>query len=405
MSSPAAADGRALGSRHSDGRLGPFRGSARTVPAPIVSTLVVTVALLLVTVALPPPALAAARHEPRPGSEVDALALLARAVHAHRTVGYTGVQFVSTWSPSGTASFVVDVDHMPRAGTTLSVRGTTTGPQGVSFSVSPDDVSPDDVSPDGAESLPDTAAGVSRGSVGPDLALLSSNYTILILGTDSVAGRPATVVELRRASDAPAARFWVDTQSGLMLRREVYDRHGATIRASAFIDLRPARQAFLRHMPPPLPNPWREDVATVAVTDLADLEAQGWICPSSVAASLSLRHVRLLEDEHGRIVHLTYSDGLSTASVFEQRGHLDVERLEGYRATRLGSATVYVDDGMPQRFVWSAEGTVYTLIADAPAETVEQVVAALPHASEDNGVVPRIRRGMDRAISWFSPNR
>ena len=58
---------------------------------------------------------------------------------------------------------------------------------------------------------------------------------------------------------------------------------------------------------------------------------------------------------------------------------------------------------VPRRVVWSAGGTVYTVVADAPERTVDAVVAALPHGAADDDPLGRLGRGLDRVASWFNP--
>ena len=54
--------------------------------------------------------------------------------------------------------------------------------------------------------------------------------------------------------------------------------------------------------------------------------------------------------------------------------------------------------------VWTSGQTVYTVVADAPERTVDQVVAALPHQpAADGDTLGRLGRGLDRVASWFNP--
>jgi len=55
-----------------------------------------------------------------------------------------------------------------------------------------------------------------------------------------------------------------------------------------------------------------------------------------------------------------------------------------------------------QGVAWSADGFVYTVIADAPPESVARVITALPH-DRDVGFWDRVVRGVKRMGSWFDP--
>jgi len=322
---------------------------------------------------------------PRPrASDLRALVLLERAVRAPTGVAYEGTKFVSAWSSTGTTSLVVDVRHFPRSGTVTRVRGTATSPAGETFA-------PDSAGVPGGAAT-DYGAGV--------LGLLARNYDVTLGGQEQVAGRAARVVEAYRPAGALAARFWLDARTGLLLRREVFDRSGRTVRASAYVSLRLRRPDPGEHLPPVQPAPWRERVSG---SELAVLRAAGWTCPRELPHNLSLYDARRFEDPQGSIVHLSYSDGLSTVSVFEQRGRLELAGLTGWRSTRIGGADVHLREGVPQRITWSADGTVYTVLADAAPETVADIVRSLPHERVDNGTLARVRRGLGRVASWVNP--
>jgi sigma-E factor negative regulatory protein RseB len=51
---------------------------------------------------------------------------------------------------------------------------------------------------------------------------------------------------------------------------------------------------------------------------------------------------------------------------------------------------------------WSADGFVYTVVADAPPDSVARVITELPH-HRDTGFWERVVRGIKRMGSWFDP--
>ncbi|KWX10921.1 hypothetical protein TR74_00770, partial [Carbonactinospora thermoautotrophica] len=157
-------------------------------------------------------------------------------------------------------------------------------------------------------------------------------------------------------------------------------------------------RAYLAHLPPPTPG----DTGTRA-TDLAASCGAGWRCPHALGTALTLFGVRRLPGEQGPAVHLAYTDGLSTLSVFQQKGSLDTVRLAGQGFTRrsLAGTCVHVRDDGPQRVVvWSADGTVYTVITDAPEDVIRAAVAALPHRTRVDMILGRLGRGVDRVENW-----
>jgi sigma-E factor negative regulatory protein RseB len=103
----------------------------------------------------------------------------------------------------------------------------------------------------------------------------------------------------------------------------------------------------------------------------------------------------------GTVLDLSYSDGLSVISLFEQRGNL-AARLAGWQQTTLDGHVVYVTEPDQRSLTWSSHGMVYTLITDAPAQTVAAAVGTLPHDAPP-GFWKRMSRGLAKLASWANP--
>jgi sigma-E factor negative regulatory protein RseB len=324
-----------------------------------------------------------------PSADPHARSLLQRAAMAPDEVTYQGTQFVSAWTEQGSTGLVVDVVHRAGRGTTVRTAGTATAPAGSSYV-------PADAT------APSLLAGVTT------LNLLAQHFDLATGPAGKVAGRPVdVVVATGPGRGTPAARFWLDRDTGLVLRREVYDEAGRTTRASAFVDVTISEAGDdlgveggdeTRHSD--ASYAWPRPIHSAA---LAKMRRHGWACPDRLPPSLQLVDARRGGGSYGGIVHLSYSDGLASVSVFQQRGRLQADKLDGYRATTVNGAVIYVRDGVPQRLTWAADGTVYSVVADASALTVGSVVAALPHARDDGGAWNRVERGLNRMASWFNP--
>ena len=91
------------------------------------------------------------------------------------------------------------------------------------------------------------------------------------------------------------------------------------------------------------------------------------------------------------MLDLGYSDGLSVISVFEQRGQLPAS-LAGWRKTTVAGHPIFVAEPDQRSLTWSGRGMVYTVVADAPTQTVDAVVGALPH-DKPPGFWKRMTRG------------
>lgn len=325
-------------------------------------------------------------------SDPAVVQLLRRAAQAAERTAYSGVQYLCSWgSDGGSTSVVVEVAHYPGKGSMVSVRPTpSTGAVRI-YGNEP----PSPSRPDGGQDL--------TGARGQALALLERQYEVDLAEPEEVAGRRADVVDVRRPDGSLAARLWLDTATGLLLRREVTDRHGRMTRASSFVDLRVGTGGVMpvAEGSRPLPRPWARKLAA---TDLSRLSKAGWAVPQRLPGGLELFDARSgTGTDGGEVVHLAFSDGLSTVSVFEQKGRLDPRQLGSWRRAKLGGARVYLQNSMHQRVVWASGGKVFTVLADAPQDTVEAVIHRLPHAAPSTGVLHRLGRGVARVGSWFNP--
>lgn len=307
--------------------------------------------------------------------------LLSSAERAARSRSWVGVQHVVSVRGGFPTLTVLRLSHQPGVGSRVRV-----------------------LSPAGTDAANIAADQPSDGRM---LALLGEHFDLTIAGQGLCAGRRAVIVEARRRGvrgpAAVAGRFWIDSTSGLVLRREVLDTAGSVIRTAAFVQMATS---------PPRPTavPTAEQVVRptgklLSAAELADLEAEGWPVPRTItSAPFDLFEARLHEGGATPVLQLSYSDGLSTLSLFVQRGWLDGEPAGTARS--MGGGTVWVEQGAPERVVWSGGGFTWTLVSDAPSETVTEAVAALPHsppAVGDDGVPDRVWRGMARVGGWLNP--
>ena len=316
------------------------------------------------------------------------LRMMEAAAVASQTVSYHGDQMVAWWGSGGASSYLIQVWHRP--GEPALVDGDDAGqlrpgpaPQPTNAGV-------------GAISGGHVVAGVL--SVSPwMLALMRSNYVIEYAGSGSSIGRPAFIVALRRRDGVLAAQYWLDQATGLPLRRQLFDASGHLVNEGSFIDLK-IGDGDIGQEPVPILRGWS---ARPAATALASLRRHGWFVPSALASDLELVTVTSASTSSGSVLDASYSDGLSVVSVFMQRGELP-SALHGWHRADVGGLAVYSSEPDERSLAWSAQGIVYTVIADAPPGTVDEVVAGLPH-DQSLGFWQRVNHGLDRMGSWFDP--
>lgn len=288
--------------------------------------------------------------------EAQAATLLHSVVTAPLSFAYQGTRLVSVTAGNHWLTTHIEVDHAPGQGTTYS-SGPATGATGTFVG----------------------AGGAELDRLTTDmLDQLLDNYDVRVTETTWLLGRPSKVVEARRSGQL-AARFWVDEASGLLLRRDLYDG-GELEMSSRFTSVNVTHEAFLSHLPPEAFPPSAEALSVLGAAALHD---EGWTCPATLTGAGALTSLRRLEDV-AEGVQATYTDGLATTSLFEQRGSLDPRSVDtvtqGFERVSVGGSTAYLSSGFPTVALWQSGDVTYTMITDAGPTTAEEIVMALPHA-------------------------
>jgi hypothetical protein len=185
-------------------------------------------------------------------------------------------------------------------------------------------------------------------------------------GAGTVAGRPATLVLANRSDGEPAQRLAVDDATGLLLAREVLGPSGRVARPERFSSIDVGERDAAATEPP-------TDVRTPTAEKLTSLP-DGYRAPGSPAGFDLVARSR-----HPDGVLLFYSDGVFTASVFEQQGELDWSGLpSGGSDTQLADTrTRTYHEASGDVAVWERNGLVYTCVTDAPSDVFEQMVTAI----------------------------
>ena len=331
---------------------------------------------------LPAKAAAAGRRQ----SNARAVSLLAQAAQAAILMSYQGEEVVTRWSNGSGSVLLSDIWHVS-GGQTV----TQTLAAGASFSSRPY------VSSDTDSQAPEGVLGVTT----PLVQLLETHYIVMYGGTGSADNRTAQVVEAWREDGSLAARFWLDDATKLPLEREVFDSATHVIGHDVFINVR-----FADRVPLPVRNgasagrqePWTDPLSRA---QLLALRSRGWLVRPELPGGLSL--FTGAQTSTGTVLSLGYSDGLAVVSVFEQRGNLPDE-LAGWHKAKVDGHMVFVAEPDRRSLTWSGRGMVFTVMADAPPQTVDAVVAVLPHDGPP-GFWKRMSRGLGRLASMVNPFR
>lgn len=235
-----------------------------------------------------------------------------------------------------------------------------------------------------------------------DLEGLLTKYEVRLAGTRALNTGPATVLAIReRGAEQDREHLMVDEATNVVVRRETFDADGLPRRIVAFTDLTVTEAA--------IEGPSDDDAvvrgATRSVSEkgLRILDRTGWAVPHELPGDFDLQRGYALPDGEGSSLHLVYSDGLYTMSVYEQVGRMDHDAVAG--ATEVTTAELHVwrwPGSEPERVVWSSDQMTFTAISDAPLDTLLAAVEGLP-ADRPTGLAGRLLRGLQRVGSWLWP--
>ena len=225
---------------------------------------------------------------------------------------------------------------------------------------------------------------IRSASTPDDPRRLMENYRARHVGYEKVAGRPVHVVNLIDARGRLARRLFVDRERFVVLRSQVFDRRGRLVGETTIqqIHFLPQMPVNLFQIPsdywPPVAQ--KQSPRECAVSTEALGKAAGFqvAIPRWLPESYTLKAACMLRCAHScgcRVVHLRYSDGIRSLSVFEtNKGHhascpFNLEAQRGRTMSKhpvqYGPGTAFAD----------LEKTPFIIaFGDLPGDQLEKVV-------------------------------
>jgi sigma-E factor negative regulatory protein RseB len=340
--------------------------------------------------------------------QVMGMRLLDKAANAGLSTSYQGTELISQSDVGGSVKMISQVWHQGGGSTLVETSSGTTSATQQTTAVA---------SSDPASASPEGVFGVTKSL----MALLNKHYVAVYLGNGTAVGRPAAVIDLYSFGGVLVARYWLDKQTLVPLRRELFDTSNNVISEDTFVQVQFGTLAMpqlagtaegtaagtnasagalaitSKSQPQSPPQPAWVTMPKPA-TFLTSLTGQGWPVPGSLPGNLPLYAAASTTTTSGKVADLEYSDGLYVVSLFVQRGSLTPD-MTGWRRETLDGQQAFVSG---HSVTWSEPGFVYTMIADAPAQTVAQVVGAVSPGGPP-GVLGRLGRGFVRIAHVIDP--
>jgi sigma-E factor negative regulatory protein RseB len=238
---------------------------------------------------------------------------------------------------------------------------------------------------------------VWRSATQPDGPSPSQKWDLTLHDGPVIAGRPTQQVDAAdRGQGRIRERLYFDDSTGLLLRRDQLDRRGDTVRAVGFVSIGEPPSAFFGVVPAQAPR----TPSRAAPRQPQSMESVSLPFHAPGSAGNGFRLTGRYRDAAGT-VQLFYSDGLFGVSVFEQKGELDWSGLPAGGDAR----TVAGQDGRRYRTpagvvtIWQSDEVVYTAVADAPDDQVDQLLADVA-SSGTPSTLERVTNFVLGPFSW-----
>ena len=228
-------------------------------------------------------------------------------------------------------------------------------------------------------------AAVDPVAVVDDIAMVDGNYRAVRTGSDVVADRKVDVVDLvSRHTGERAMRLWIDTETHVVLGKEAYHSDGSlawrmryddirytdVIPAAIFTAIAPAGfqtvQGRSYHRPQMLPGA-APDAGFKPIT------------PRYLPDGFALIGADVSQVKGVRNLHLIYSDGIRTLSLFENATDraIDFTGMKAQHTRFEDHDAQFVHDGPTTLLAWREHGLAFALVGDLELKELSQIATTV----------------------------
>jgi negative regulator of sigma E activity len=322
--------------------------------------------------------------KPKAAPPPDPNALVKAALDAPRHVSYVGQLQTIRWGTRVASATIQRVEHLAPSDTRRTflapealygeydiTRGTTTtkiDPKQHRAMVSENPSS-------------DNAIAINS-----SIALLVANYRAVIGPIEIVAARPATTISLvNRYTGERMMRLWIDNATKIVLAKEAYHQDGSLAWRSRFDEIRFTGQiptdVFSTAIPADFQQVEGRKFADITEDLQQTLEDAGFkaVNPRYLPDGFHMIGAENSTFRGLRNLHLLYSDGIRTLSLFENNADSEpdfgdvkpqITHFEGHDA-------VYVRDGPTTLLTWREHGLAFALIGDLDLKKLTEIAISV----------------------------
>ena len=196
---------------------------------------------------------------------------------------------------------------------------------------------------------------------------LSANYRFDLSGRGSVIGRPAVCLEVRpRDDNRYGFLLWLDEETGLLLRSELRDATGRYLERVEFLSLQVGDSVSEDALQPEMPRVVAQPAVEVGEGPAPPTVPVSWKI-GWVPAGFRITDAHPHEAKKG--VHIMFSDGLATFSVFVEAAP---QSAAGGVFVRNGATVLLSHDLAGERGDY-----LVTVVGEVPPETAHRIAESV----------------------------
>lgn len=214
--------------------------------------------------------------------------------------------------------------------------------------------------------------------------LIQQNYKIYLDKQVQIMNRMSISIFFEpKGVNRPARKVWIDKEYGIPLRTEIYGLNGELVLLSTFSEIQfgtiPENDSFALKIPE---GTLVKTLVESRYTDFA--EAQNHVSfklysPSYLPKGFTLIGITHFKGRKGERVHLLYSDGLSSLSIFQDTLALasSGSSLPTREVDIRGKQGVFYDQGLLKILSWKLKDIHVTLIGEVSEDELLKVAASI----------------------------
>ena len=219
-----------------------------------------------------------------------------------------------------------------------------------------------------------------------NFSLLAANYRVVSGPSETIAGHDcAAIILMNRYTGQMAMRLWIDKSTHLVLKKEHYAPNGSVLSQTRFDQIQ-----YTNNLPAAIfaaPSLAGYEVSRglshgSPSTDLDQVERSAGFkaaLPKRLPEGFLLIAGDVSEIKGVRTLQLLYSDGVRTASLFENnRGAaVDLSRFRSHTTHFEDHDAQYVEEGPTTLLAWEESGFHLALVGEIPRTELEHIAASV----------------------------